>query len=147
MPRRKPPSRLRYEAEHPSLTVRVPAEVKVSVLTAAAAEGLSVSEWVQAMATGHARDAAKAYERGLAEGRIQGRKAQAIIDAAVLWSRYGDQLGSTDDCWFDRQAVRWASSLTSAELECLRGILADKPNLAASVRRWLKDSNLPALPV
>ena len=32
MPRRKPPSRLRYETEHPSLTVRVPAEVKAQVL-------------------------------------------------------------------------------------------------------------------
>ena len=46
MPRRKPPSRVRYEAEHPSLTVRVPAQVKARVLAAAQAEGLSVSEWV-----------------------------------------------------------------------------------------------------
>ena len=69
MARRKPPSRLRYEAEHPSLTVRIPAEVKAKVLTAADAEGLSVSEWVQAMASGHAAEAADAYRRGQDVGR------------------------------------------------------------------------------
>ena len=37
MPRRKPLSRLRYEAEHPSVTVRIPAEVKAQVLAAAKA--------------------------------------------------------------------------------------------------------------
>ena len=68
MPRRKPPSRLRYEAEHPSLTVRIPAEVKAAVLAAAQAEDLSASEWVQAMAAGHAAKAADAYQRGRAEG-------------------------------------------------------------------------------
>ena len=72
MPRRKPPSRVRYEAEHPSLTVRVPAEVKAKVLAAAKAEGLSVSEWVQAMAAGHAAKAAEAYRRGQEAGRRQG---------------------------------------------------------------------------
>ena len=72
MPRRKPPSRLRYEAEHPSLTVRVPAEVKAKVLAAAQAEGLSVSEWVQAMAAGHAAKAADAYRRGEDAGREKG---------------------------------------------------------------------------
>ncbi len=72
MPRRKPPSRLRYEAEHPSLTVRIPAEVKAKVLAAAQAEGLSLSEWVQAMAAGHAAKAADAYRRGEEAGRRQG---------------------------------------------------------------------------
>jgi hypothetical protein len=72
MPRRKPPSRLRYEAEHPSLTVRIPAEVKAKVLAAAQAEGLSVSEWVQAMAAGHAAKAADAYRRGHDAGREEG---------------------------------------------------------------------------
>ena len=72
MPRRKPPSRLRYEAEHPSLAVRIPADVKAQVLAAAKAEDLSVSEWVQAMASGHAAKAADAYRRGEAAGRKAG---------------------------------------------------------------------------
>ena len=75
MPRRKPPSRLRYEAEHPSLTVRVPAEVKSAVLAAAQAEDLSVSEWVAAMAAGHAAKAADAYRRGQDAGRQEGDAA------------------------------------------------------------------------
>ena len=54
MPRRKPPSRVRYEAEHPSLTVRVPAQVKARVLAAAQAEG---------------------YERGRAAGQELGGSA------------------------------------------------------------------------
>ena len=73
--RRKPPSRLRYEAEHPSLTVRVPAEVKARIRAAAEAEGLSVSEWVQAQVGGHVADAAAAYERGRAEGYGAGEQA------------------------------------------------------------------------
>jgi len=75
MPRRKPPSRLRYEAEHPSLTVRIPAEVKVAVVAAAQAEGLSVSDWVQAMSSGHAAKAADAYRRGQDAGRQEGDAA------------------------------------------------------------------------
>jgi hypothetical protein len=145
MPRRKPPSRIRYETEHPSITVRIPAEVKAQVLAAAQAEDLSVSEWVQAMAAGHAADAGRAYERGLAEGQAQGRKAQAILDAAVLWSRYGDRMGDTSDCWTDRLACRWAPGLNAAELGFLRALLADMPNNAASVRRWLKDSGISNL--
>jgi len=75
MPRCKPPSRLRYEAEHPSLTVRIPAEVKAAVLAAAQAEDLSVSEWVQAMASGHAAKAADAYRRGQDSRRQEGDAA------------------------------------------------------------------------
>ena len=75
VPKRKPPSRLRYEAEHPSLTVRVPVEVKAAILAAAQAEDLSVSEWVQAMAAGHAAKAADAYRRGQDAGRKEGEGA------------------------------------------------------------------------
>ena len=75
MPKRKPPSRLRYEAEHPSLTVRLPAEAKAKVLAAAQAEDLSVSEWVQVMAGGHAAKAADAYRRGQDAGRKEGEGA------------------------------------------------------------------------
>lgn len=73
MTRRKvPPSRMRYEASHPSLTVRLPAEVKVKVQEAARAEGLSVSEWVQATAAGHTAEIAGAYRRGQEEGERAG---------------------------------------------------------------------------
>lgn len=82
MPRRKPPARLRYEAEHPSLTVRVRAEVKAKVLGAAQAEGLSVSEWVQAMAAGHAAKAADAYRRG--EEQPQDGRAELAAPLGLL---------------------------------------------------------------
>jgi flagellar biosynthesis/type III secretory pathway protein FliH len=90
MPRRKPPSRLRYEAEHPSLTVRIPAEVKAKVLAAAQAEGLSVSEWVQAMAAGHAAKAADAYRRGQEAGRQEGD-----AEGYERGRGEGEQLGGT----------------------------------------------------
>jgi hypothetical protein len=143
MPRRKPPSRTRYETEHPSLTVRVPAEVKAQVLAAARAEDLSVSEWVQAMAAGHAADAGRAYARGLAEGRAQGRKAQAILDAAVFWSRHGAKVGDLRDGWTDHLAADWAGALNPDESALLRAELQDRPNLADSVRRWLRERGLP----
>ena len=144
MPRRKPPSRIRYETEHPSITVRIPAEVKAQVLAAAKAEDLSVSEWVQAMAAGHAADAGRAYDRGLAAGRAQGRKAQAIQDAAVFCSHHGANLGDLRDGWTDRMAADWAAGLDLGEVAFLREQLRDRPNLAASVRRWLRERGLPA---
>lgn len=75
MPKHWAPSRVRYEAAHPSLTVRVPAEVKAQVQAAAAAEGLSVSEWVQAMAASHTPDVTAAYEKGRAAGHKEGDAA------------------------------------------------------------------------
>lgn len=92
------PSRRRYEAAHPSLTVRVPTAVKARVAELAKAEGLSVSEWVQAVAAGHEADPAEAYRRGhdegfakgreggMAEGLVQGRRmgADADIRAGIL---------------------------------------------------------------
>lgn len=75
MPKRRAPSRVRYETAHPSLTVRVPAAVKAQVQAAAAAEGLSVSEWVQAMAASHTPDVTAAYEQGRAAGRTEGEAA------------------------------------------------------------------------
>ena len=143
MPRRKPPSRTRYESEHPSLTVRIPAEVKTQVLAAARAEDLSVSEWVQAMAAGHAADAGRAYERGLSQGREQGRKVQAIQDAASFWSRYAAKLRDLHDGWTDRMAADWAAGLDAGEVALLRAELRDRPNLADSVRRWLRERGLP----
>lgn len=75
MPKRRAPSRVRYETAHPSLTVRVPAAVKAQVQAAAAAEGLSLSEWVQAMAASHTPDVTAAYEQGRAAGRTEGEAA------------------------------------------------------------------------
>lgn len=78
MPKRKtPPSRQRYEAAHPSLTVRVPAAVKARVGALARAQELSVSEWVQAAAAEHEWDPADAYRRGRDEGYADGHKAGA----------------------------------------------------------------------
>jgi len=49
MARPKPPARRRYEAAHPCVTVRVPAEVLQDLRAGAAAAGLSVSAWVAAL--------------------------------------------------------------------------------------------------
>lgn len=84
MPRRKPPSRLRYEAAHPSLTVRIPTEVRAKVLAAAQAEGLSVGEWVAKVGSGEA----DSYERGRADGErlggIAGFRAGLIASAFAV---------------------------------------------------------------
>lgn len=70
-----PPSRQRYEEANPSLTVRVPAAVKTRVGELARAQGLSVSEWVQAAAAGHEADPVEAYRRGRGEGYAEGERA------------------------------------------------------------------------
>lgn len=75
MPKHRPPSRLRYEAEHPTLTARVPTEVRDKLQAALAAEGLNFSEWVQAQVAGHVADAAAMYEKGRSAGYTAGEKA------------------------------------------------------------------------
>lgn len=144
MAKRKAPSRARYEAEHPSLTVRVPIKVKAQVQAAAQAESLSVSKWVQALAAGHAANACQAYQNGLITGRAQGRRLEAILEAASLSSRYGGQLGGTEDCWFDRLAAPWAKNLAADDVAYLREFLANKPNLTQAVRRWLEERGIAA---
>ena len=144
MAKRKAPSRARYEAEHPSLTVRVPVEVEAQVQAAAQAQGLSVSEWVQALAAGHTAKLSQAYHNGLMAGRAQDRRLEAILDAASLCSRYGGQLGGTEDCWFDRLAAPWAKNLAADDVAYLHKLLADKPNLTQAVRRWLDERGIAA---
>ena len=133
MPRRKRPSRIRYEAEHPSLTVRIPGEVKAKIMATAQAEGLSVSEWVQAVAAGHATDAADAYARALAVGRLQGLTAQAIMDAAAAEGAGRTGAGA----WTERAALGYARSADSATRRFLAEQLTGRPNLPerASVGR------------
>lgn len=64
----KPPARQRYETTHPTLTVRIPADVKTAIAQAAQAEGLSIGEWLQAQVAGHVTDVATAYQRGYTLG-------------------------------------------------------------------------------
>ena len=149
MRRGRSPSRLRYEAEHPTLTARVPAEVKAALT----AEGITFSEWVRGRAAGdaavrHEEGAIRqaAYAAGLAEGRSQGRAAYVIISAAMLWKQYGEQLGTTDDSWIDRRAAECARNLRGPALAYLLTRLGKAPGLRDAVDRWLRDSGLPPLP-
>jgi flagellar biosynthesis/type III secretory pathway protein FliH len=67
--------RQQYEAAFPTVTARVPAEVRERLLAALKAEGLTFSEWVQARVADSAPQLAAAYERGLAVGRQDGEAA------------------------------------------------------------------------
>ena len=153
MRRGRSPSRMRYEAEHPTLTARVPAKLKVSLDAALTAEGITFSEWVRGRAAGdaavrHEEGAIRqaAYAAGLAEGRSQGRAACVIISAAMLWKQYGEQLGTTDDSWIDRRATECAQELRGPALAYLLTRLGQAPGLRGAVDRWLQDSGLPPLP-
>jgi hypothetical protein len=91
--------------------VRVPAEVKSKITEVANAEGLSVSEWVQAIAAGHAPDAGAAHRRGREEGHAAGRKQ-------------GDAEGYKRGMRDGRQAVRWGgfiAGLLEAHFRAERG--------------------------
>ena len=129
----KAPSRQRYEAEHPSLTVRVPAEVKARIAEAAKAEGLSVSEWVQAMAAGHAADATAAYRRGLDAGREQGETAQAVLDA-LNEGLDGDTAGIS---FLEEQAAAEIEGADAETITYLRELATDL-SLADEVDDWLR---------
>jgi hypothetical protein len=154
MRRRKiTPAREQYEAAFPTVTARVPAEVKQKLDTVLASQGLNFSEWVQAhvaeAALGHEQAAAAGraagYREGLAEGRSQGRAAYLILAAAMLWRQYGERLGDTNGAWIDRRAVECVGALTDGQRQCLHGVLRRSPQLSQAVERWLGDSGLPDL--
>ena len=132
--RQKAPSRQRYEAEHPSLTVRVPAEVKAKITEAAKAEGLSVSEWVQAMAAGHAPDATAAYRRGLDAGREQGAAAQLVLDA-LNEGLDGDTPGIS---YLEEQASAEIEGADAEIVAYLRELAGDL-GMAEEIDAWLRE--------
>ena len=153
MPKAKSPSRVRYESAHPTLTARVPAEVKAQLEAALAAERTSFSEWVRRQAAGSTEarrdDAAlraAGYAAGLADGRAQARAAYLIISAAMLWQQYGARLGDTNDAWIDRRAVECAQNMPPGVRAYLLDRLRQAPTLRVAVDRWLRESDLPGLP-
>ncbi len=81
----KPPARQRYETTHPTLTVRIPADVRTAIAQAAQAEGLSIGEWLQAQVAGHVTDVAAAYQRGYTLGSRGGWMA-GILNAEWVHS-------------------------------------------------------------
>ena len=154
MPRRRlTPARQQYEAAFPTLTARVPSEVKDKLTTVLQAQGLNFSEWVQAQAAGAALGHEQAtatgrvagFRAGLSEGRTQGRTAYLILGAAMLWEQYGKRLGNTNEAWTDRRAVECVGALTADQRTYLLGLLERAPRLAPAVARWLRDSGLPEL--
>jgi len=140
MAKRRAPSRVRYEADHPNLTVRVPAAVKAKIQAAAQAEGLSVSAWVQALVAGHAADAAAAYERGRADGYAAGHTAGF---------RQGREEGEQAGRWGG-----WAAGLLEADFLAARGkavdpgavaqYLAQHPEQRAVVEAMLRERGYAA---
>ncbi len=153
MRRKASPARQRYEAARPTVTARIPAEVKARLDAVLQAEGVTFSAWVEAQAVGAAAQQAQAetaaraagYREGLAEGRAQGRAAYLIVAAAMLWDQYGSRLGDTNEAWADRRAVDAVQTLTAEQRAFLCGVLERTPRLAQAVARWLQDSDLPAL--
>lgn len=147
------PSRMRYEAAHPTITARVPAEVKVALDAALAAEGRTFSEWVRQQVAGASavrreEDVVRqaGYAAGLAEGRAQARAAYLILSAAMLWQEHGEQVDDTDESWTDRRATECAQDLRGPALAYLMDRMRKTPSLRAPVERWLRDGGLPPLP-
>ena len=150
MSRHCPPSRIRYEAAHPTVTARVSAEVRAKLDAVLVADGRSFSEWLQAqvgdvtdqreqaMASGHEAG----HREGLADGRTQGRAAYLILSAAMLWAQYGDRLGDTSEAWIDKKAVECASTITAGQRDYLRSRVGRSPRLLDAVRRWLDASGI-----
>lgn len=141
----KSPSRLRYEAAHPTLTPRVPPEVKAGLEAKLAADQLTFSEWVRQRAAGKVQAVADVAAARVA-GRAEARSAYLIICAAMLWTQYGERLGDTNDSWTDPRAVECVEKRPPASRAYLQDRLRQTPSLRAAVVRWLRDCDLPALP-
>ena len=72
--RRTPPSRLRYEASHPTVTVRVTRELYDQLQTLRNQANFSYAEILKTGMDKLEPTAEKAYQRGLQDGREKGRK-------------------------------------------------------------------------
>jgi flagellar biosynthesis/type III secretory pathway protein FliH len=70
--RQRSPRRQEYEAAFPTVSARIPAEVKEKLAQMLRAEDLNLSEWVLARVADSAPQLAAAYERGRIEGRQEG---------------------------------------------------------------------------
>ena len=67
--------RQEYEEAFPTVTGRIPAEVKEKLAEVLRAEDLNFSEWVQARVAGSGSQTTAAYRRGEEAGREQGEAA------------------------------------------------------------------------
>jgi flagellar biosynthesis/type III secretory pathway protein FliH len=67
--------RQQYESAFPTVTARVPAEVRDRLVAVLQAEDLNISEWVQARVAASEPQATAAYRRGQEAGRKEGEAA------------------------------------------------------------------------
>jgi hypothetical protein len=161
-----PPSRRRYEASHPILSLRVPTELKGKIEEAARAGGISYSRWlldriagtVSAHETGVKLGVSKARaanaaallanrEQGRLEGLTLGRSEKHLAhEAAMLASRQegrlegferGREVGFAFGLLVTAFKQRTASSWNNLDLKPLARALQGQPNLAAEVRSLL----------
>lgn len=92
MPKRKPPSRIRYEQRNPTISCRVPVEFKRDLSQQLRKTGQSFSRWIQASFRGDdpaVAETERAYWRGWEKGADQ-----AISDVSLIMTVSGSDEGA-----------------------------------------------------
>ena len=72
--RRKPPSRIRYEQEHPTVSARVDRTLYERLTRIREKEGKSFADVIREAVRVQERSTERAYQRGFSDGRAQGRR-------------------------------------------------------------------------
>ncbi len=114
MRRKTSPARLRYEAARPTVTARIPAEVKARLDAVLQPEGVTFSAWVEAQAVGaaaqHDQTEAAARAAGYREGLARAARRAADPHAADAQA-HGEGKRRTRRAGFGRQPLQHCAQI------------------------------------
>jgi Ribbon-helix-helix protein, copG family len=132
--RHVPPSRLRYEATHPTVAVHCDVETKARLVALREATGLSLGELVKQALGLLERDVDVARQIGLADGRAEGRSL-GVEEGHVVGEAEGYNLG------FAEADARYRVCYPCAVCGSLISILVDSAEAKVMVKalvdaRW-----------
>ena len=112
--KKSPPSRLRYEAANPTVSVRVSQEIKEELEELKITTGLSMSDILKVGLDKMKPDAEASYERGLSDGYemgYQGGKEQFEVMATCLacGKAHIPVVGETMKAVAARRLINWSA--------------------------------------
>ncbi len=88
MGKRKPPSRIRYEMEHPVVSARLSIDDYRRLMELKEKRGVSLAQLIREVIGSAERDYEQAYRAGYAKGYEDGRRMGRIeMLIEIIWSR------------------------------------------------------------
>ncbi len=133
--------RQEYEEAFPTVTGRIPAEVKEKLAEVLRAEDLNFSEWVQARVAGSGAQTTAAYRRGRTEGRKEGETEgyqRGRAEGERVAATAGFRAGLLASIFADAHGRRYNAATLAQRL-------AEHPDQLAVAQRLMPDDYRPDL--